>query len=332
MGWEVTVVDPSEEALARMEGIYTTRYGAWDPAIVRAKLGEEKQGGFDVILLGTPPHVRIDLARKALAEKPKVLQLEKPLTTPLLEGLDAFLSEYASQSETIGIVGYDHALAESVVAARDIVSSGVLGTIETVDVNFREHWKGIFAAHPWLSGPKDSYLGYWKKGGGAGNEHSHALHLWYNLASASPDFGNPKTANVSFDMRRDGEVEYDAVFALVAETDKGKIGRVDQDVLTLPVRKRAYIQGTDGALEVLVNGSPEGDIVRTFKADGTVEEKLFPKKRPDDFYREMLHIDDLIAGRATKEASPISLESGVRVARTLASAYKAPGRIELPGA
>ena len=61
----------------------------------------------------------------------------------------------------------------------DLNNNNDFGEIKTIDVNFREHWGGIFAAHPWLSGPKDSYLGFWERGGGAIGEHSHAkFNLW----------------------------------------------------------------------------------------------------------------------------------------------------------
>ena len=58
-----------------------------------------------------------------------------------------------------------------------------LQSVETIDVEFREHWGGIFAAHPWLEGPQDSYLGFWDRGGGASGEHSHAINLWQFFAS-----------------------------------------------------------------------------------------------------------------------------------------------------
>ena len=39
----------------------------------------------------------------------------------------------------------------------------------------------VFAAHPWLSGPWETYLGYTERGGALA-EHSHALNLWQYLA------------------------------------------------------------------------------------------------------------------------------------------------------
>lgn len=55
---------------------------------------------------------------------------------------------------------------------------------------------------------------------------------------------------------------------------------------------------------------------------GEVVEKIFPKTRPDDFYREMLHIDALLAGRIRPDESPVSLASGVNVMEVLAAAHK----------
>ena len=69
-------------------------------------------------------------------------------------------------------------------AALDQIRSGVLGRPLTAIAEFREYWGGIFDAHPWLSGPSDSYLGFWRRGGGASGEHSHAINIWQFFARA----------------------------------------------------------------------------------------------------------------------------------------------------
>lgn len=323
MGWEVVVVDKDPEALRRMkEEIYPKRYGAWDEAIQLFTSDQESKGGFDIIAIGTPPDIRMKLALQALAEKPKILQLEKPLCAPTLEGLDDFLKSYeAVKNETAVIVGYDHAVAESI---EWVVSElPKIGEVETLDVEFREHWGGIFAAHPWLSGPEDSYLGYWKRGGGAGGEHSHALHLWQYLARHA-GLGVWERVNAAMEFRRENGTDYDAVSAFVFRTDKGRIGRAVQDVITKPTRKWVRLQGKSGFIEWLCGGSPEGDVVRYAFGDESGE-KVFPKKRPDDFYRETLHMQALLDGKIKKEDSPLSLESAVSVVRLLAEAYKIGG-------
>ena len=109
-------------------------------------------------------------------------------------------------------------------------------------MEFREHWAGIFAAHPWLDGPKDSYLGFSKRGGGASGEHSHAINLWQHFARG---VGAGEVVEVSAAMAyvREGGLDYDKLCLLNLRTESGLVGRVVQDVVTLPPRKWARIQG-----------------------------------------------------------------------------------------
>ena len=322
LGWEVTLIDVDPEALRRSrEEIYPKRYGAWDSGIRLVTADQEPRGGFDIIFIGTPPDIRMSLAVRALEEKPKILQLEKPLCAPTLEGLDQFLEQYYAQKDTLAVVGYDHGVAESVEAMIGLLKSRAIGEVETLDVEFREHWQGIFSAHPWLKGPQDSYLGFWQRGGGAAGEHSHALHLWQLLAKEAGLGVWSKIASV-MDMRRVDGAEYDAIASFSILTDKNKIGRVVQDVVTLPVRKWARLQSKEGFIEWHCGGHPEGDLLRWGIKSGALQEKIFSKKRPDDFYREVLHIRDILEKKVNPLDSPISLESGVAVMKVVSAAHQ----------
>lgn len=322
MGWIVTVVDSDPKALERMKNeIYPARYGAWDSSIQLRKTGEEERHGFDIVMIGTPPHVRTTLALKVLAEKPKVLFLEKPLSFPFDPKLKALTTAVKRARNTKVFVGYDHAVAASTRKVAEIIRSRVIGEPLTFDVEFREHWEGIFKAHPWLSGPKDSYLGYWKKGGGASGEHSHALHLALYLSQLA-GFGAWKRILPLFQLVKKKPTVYDAVAAFTVKTASGKIGRVVQDVITKPTRKWVRIQGDRGFVEWQCNGHPTGDVVRHTTPDGSVAETIVPKKRPDDFYEEVLHIDAVLRGETKMAESPISFASGVTVMQILESAWK----------
>jgi len=315
-GHEVIVVDPDLDALARMRrDIYPSRYGSWDSDIKLYPLGNEPQGGFDIIVLGTPPDVRVTLAHQALEEKPRALLLEKPLCGPReFEALE-HLERRIMQENVFAFVGYDHAVSTSVEFMRSQLGAGSIGDIETIDVEFREYWGGIFAAHPWLSGPSDSYLGYTARGGGASGEHSHALHLWLVLANAS---GWKPVSNLSSMLHMAGD--YDDLAAFTLRTGNGSIGRVVQDVLTKPPRKWARVQGARGALEWYCNGVPGHDVVRVVSSDAEVEEVLFAKKRPDDFFTEVRHIEAVLAGAFPYQSSPIHIGTGVQVMKILNTA------------
>ena len=50
-------------------------------------------------------------------------------------------------------VGYNHTLGRNTVLAEEILRSGLTGPVATISARTREHWGGIFKAHPWLLGP-----------------------------------------------------------------------------------------------------------------------------------------------------------------------------------
>ncbi|MEK7170242.1 MAG: Gfo/Idh/MocA family oxidoreductase [Patescibacteria group bacterium] len=326
MGWDVTIVDVDEKALTRTKNeLYPVRYGAWDSAITLATPDKVKKGGFDIIMIGTPPQVRMKLALEALQEEPKILQLEKPLTMPFDAGLRAFAKAYAAQKKTTVVLGYDHAIGKSIGRVAKLLREKAIGEVLTLDVEFREHWQGIFKAHPWLRGPQDSYLGFWKKGGGASGEHSHALHLFGYLAKEA-GLGTWKKVASALKVEKSGGTEYDSIAAFTLELTGGKIGRVVQDVITLPTRKWIRVQGTEGFIEWHCNGTASGDVVLYMSKRGELKEEIFAKTRPDDFYEEMLHIQAILDKEVSEKESPVSFASGLAVMEVLETAWKNPSQ------
>lgn len=321
IGWDVAVVDIDPEALERMKNeIYPKRYGAWDEKIELFGAGKEPKSGFDIIVIGTPPDSHIKLAVSAIKEKPRLLHIEKPLCTPDLSGIDEFRALMKEYPQVIVTVGYDHVVSEGMDEVTRLIKEGTFGNILTLDSEFRLHWKGIFAAHPWLAGPWETYLGYWKRGGGAGGEHSHALHLWQHFASV---LGWGKIAEVQSMLfeREENGAEYDAIAAFNLKAENGQMGRVIQDVVTIPVRNWVKLQGEKGFIEWHIGGVPEGDLIR-YQVDGeALVENIVPKKRPDDFYREVQHYQKLISGEIKPEDSPLSFERGLNVMHILKEAH-----------
>lgn len=323
LGWQVDLVDNDPKALERTRAeIYPARYGAWDPEIGLHHAGEAPTGGYDFIFIGTPPDSHMPLALAALAaleERPRAILVEKPLCTPSMEGAAA-LAAGARERGIAVFCGYDHAVAPGVSAAVDPGTLEALGEPLTLDVEFREHWQGIFNAHPWLAGPADSYLGYWRRGGGALGEHSHALNLWQRLALA---LGKGRVAAVSalIEYVEEGGAAYDRLAALNLVTETGFMGRVVQDVVTRPPRKWARIQGRDGFVEWHNALRPGEEAALVGNNEGVVEEKPFPKTRPDDFIRELTHIETALR-EGTEADSPIALERALDTMLVIAAAHR----------
>ncbi|OUU22465.1 MAG: hypothetical protein CBB97_14930 [Candidatus Endolissoclinum sp. TMED37] len=316
LDWDVTIVDIDPLALKRTkESIYPSRYGTWDPKINLKLSNDQAIGNFDLICIGTPPNCHIQLANEALDEKPKALLIEKPLTSPDLLGCQELFEKAKSLSIPV-FVGYDHAVSKSIIKLKNEIKKINSNEFTTLDVEFREHWGGIFAAHPWLSGPKESYLGFTKKGGGASGEHSHALHLWQSIALFT-NKGRVSTVQASMNFINEDGLEYDSITAFNLVTETGFFGRCIQDVITNPPRKFLRLQGINSGYEWECNPIPDRDIIKIQKNDGNSKLEEIVKKRPEDFITELKHIEDAIK---SKKESPISLEKGLETMMVLAAA------------
>src|SRR3989344_4020047 len=322
-GWEVCVVDNDANALNRMkEEIYPKRYGAWDDGIKLYKTGEDPKGGYDVILIGTPPDAHLKIGLHVLKEEaPKVLQMEKPLCSPTLEGLKEFLDELKKNPETKVVVGYDHIVAENTLKAEEILSSGVFKNVLSMDCEFRSHWKNIFDAHPWLSGPKDTYLGFWRRGGGAGGEHSHGLNLWQHFSHV---LGAGRVAEVGaiFDFVESDGASYDRSCFLNLATERGLVGRVVHDVITLPKKKFLQLQCENGSVGWHNDVTKTSDQVIVQEQGKDKQVLDIQKTRVEEFSREIEHIRGIIEGRVNAADSPIRLARAVDTMCVLAAAVQ----------
>jgi predicted dehydrogenase len=319
LGCDVVVCDISTDALDRMRReVYPSRYGAWDEQIQLMHPNDAPTNGFDLICIGTPPDSHLPIAIRALEEAPKALQIEKPLCTPNLAGVTDFSARFSDHGTRI-FVGYDHVVGRAAQRLSELLAQQAVGDIATFDVEFREHWGGIFKAHPWLNGPADSYLGFWKRGGGASGEHSHAVNFWQHIGHL---LGGGRVIEVNASLRyvNSGQVDYDDLCFCHLRTENGFVGRVVQDVVTRPVKKEALIVGSRGTLRWINGYSPIADaiVVSTAEAPPTIAE--VPKTRPDDFISELQHIDDSLEPNAPP--SPLSIERGLDTMLVVAAAHR----------
>jgi predicted dehydrogenase len=215
-------------------------------------------------------------------------------------------------------VGYDHVVGAAALAAVRALEARKLGNLTTLDVEFREYWGGIFAAHPWLDGPHDSYLGFWKRGGGASGEHSHALNLWQHFAHAA-GAGRVVAVTANLDYVNDGRTDFDRLCLMNLETESGLLGRTVQDVVTQPPRKWARLQGDEGFIEWHCGFAPGRDAVSISTGAAGSETKEFEKTRPEDFIQELKHIADALD--ANESPADISLTRGLDTMLVIAAAH-----------
>jgi predicted dehydrogenase len=318
MGWSVDICDVDPKALERTQNmIYPSRYGKWDEEIRLYENKDAPKGKYDLIFIGTPPDVHLTLALGALDEKPKAILIEKPVCGPSL----ALADEFYKKAEKLGIptfVGYDHIVGKASRITSHVSKTSGLGQVVTLDVEFREHWGGIFGAHPWLSGPADSYLGFSDRGGGASSEHSHAANLWQHFAY---EIGAGRIVEVQamLDFVEDAKVKYDRLCVMNFRTENGLIGRCVQDVVTHPPRKWARIQHVDGYVELHVGKEPGVDVVASSLPGRIQQEQRISKTRPDDFIEELKHIQEALS--SNPKESPIHIRHGLDTMLVVAAAH-----------
>ncbi len=318
LGWHVDLCDLDPAALERTRSsIYPERYGQWDEGIVLHVAGDAPIGGHDAIFVGTPPDSHLALARAAIAEGPSLVHLEKPVCPPDLLGADALVAS-ARENDVVVTVGYDLVLGAAFLRMESLIEELPLGPIQTIDVETREHWGGIFEAHPWLDGPKDSYLGFWERGGGSAGEHSHGLNMWQHLAQLV-GAGHVIEVSAAADYVEEGGLSYDKLMAANLKTESGLVGRCIQDVVTRPARKWARVQGTDGFVEWEYGGAPGMHVVRYGVEGEETQQEMFEARRHEDFIAEVRHMEQLLEGDI--ESSPIDISRGLDTMLVIAAAH-----------
>jgi predicted dehydrogenase len=318
--WQVTICDRDPAALRRTQDeIYPSRYGSWDGEIRLAEMDDVTSEAFDIVIVGTPPDSHIPIALRQLeCAPPALLFLEKPLCPPSLEGCKE-LSDAAAATGCFVGVGYNHTLTRNTMLAEAWLSENPIGEIVTISALTREHWGGIFGAHPWLDGPHDSYLGFTARGGGALGEHSHAINIWQHFALLT-GHGRVVEVQAMLDWVDKDGCRYDRIAQLNVRTESGLVGTIVQDVVTKPARKWLRLQGRDGYLEWEVGVDPTHDAIRTGLRDGEPELTLIEKTRPDDFLPEIDHMAALLEG--PRDTSPVALERGIDTMLVIAAALR----------
>jgi len=320
MGWDIVLCDVDPEALNRTKRlIYPQRYGEWDDKIELCLCKDVPHRDYDLVIIGTPPDSHVELAITVLKEdKPRLLLIEKPACTPDLARTQELL-ELAEKSSTYVCVGYNHVLGRATLEAEKIIDSGAIGNCICIEAGFKEHWGGIFDAHPWLSGPHESYLGFWERGGGACGEHSHAINIWQHFAHCLK-LGRAVEVSSTMDMIQEDNVYYDRICNISLKSEKGHYGYIVQDVVTAPTKKHVRIQGDRGFLEWYVNWDVRGDAIIYQGGGETIKQIPISKKRTDDFRWEVEHLEQIMSGGITD--SPISLQRGLDTMMVIAAAYR----------
>ena len=315
-GWEIVLSDNDPEALKRTRNeIYPDRYGRWDEGIRLINSNEDMERSCDIVILCTPPDTHIQLAKEiVMTSSPKILLIEKPLTTPKLVGCEELLDFVENKDIFVG-VAYNQVLTKKTITSNEILQKGILGKPLTIISVYREHWRNMNAAHPWLSKPGDYYLGFIECGGGVCNEHSHAISIWQHFSYVA-NMGRITEVSAMLDFVNEGQAYYDVMSQINVKTEKNLIGTIVQDIVSDPPKRFLRIQGTQGFFEWHIDWSEKKDVLRYSDEQKDLHEMSFDKNR---FGGIIDHLEDILNGKVKE--SPISLEKGLETMMVVAAAH-----------
>lgn len=317
LNWNTEVFDLEVSALNRLKSdIYPSRYGMFDESIklkVMADFGKSEIGVYDVILIGTPPDTHYSVLLQAVALKPKVIMIEKPITGPDMDQISKLREIFSNNPEIVFLCGYNHKVNIVTVIAEQLIHNFMKEDFVSLEVHWQESWTGILKAHPWLESHNSSYLGFFKRGGGALFEHSHGIDMWLHFSQIL-GLGKVDAVNAFATFEKDefGNPQFDTYIEVNLETVLGFSGRVTQDVTTLPSKKQVEIVSKSHSLVVGYNDHTLGDyiLLTEFKSGQEIFRLAIEKSRPFDFDLEIREIAGVLHAVKSSQVVTSSL-SGI---------------------
>ena len=290
IGWQVYITDISNKALERMRNqIYPSRYGRWDNNIIQLSFDNvfKLKNKFDIIIIGTPPstHYKIYSLCKKNLNYNKVL-IEKPISNYLDKKIFNLNKDI---NNSLIFCGYNHTVNPSLEYFFKNLKK-LKNNIENVFIDWKEGWSGILGAHPWLKDEFDSYLGDYKKGGGALQEHSHGLHL---LVCILKILRVNKHQNLykKIYYKKKGKIKYDYFSSLTFEAKK-IFFNYETDLITFPAEKKIYVGLKNGYIKWTCNIIKNQDLVIIKYKNKEIVQK-FKKTRSSEFVNELIHLDKI---------------------------------------
>lgn len=312
LGYNISVTDISSKSLRLMKTkIFPKRYKTWDQNIKlvsHTDLKESlKKNTYDLAIIGTPPDTHLQIFNQIKYYNIKNILIEKPLCS-FKQNENLFL-RYPKNLKVF--CGYNHSVSKSFNYFVKKIQNKKFSFIK---VNWNESWHGILGAHFWMKNEYDSYLGDYKMGGGALQEHSHGLHLMLIVSKILKiNINRKKIKSISM-LKSLRKKKYDVLNLINYISNKVSLF-LEINLINNPPIKNLICFSNRRTLEYVVNYRPGFDAVIEV-IDNKSKVKLFKKDRSSDFIDEIQHIFS-IKSKLQYQLSPINLKYGIDTIKTI---------------
>jgi len=295
--------------------LYPKRYGNWDNKIKFISYQDvlETNNIYDLIIIGVPPKNHLILLKKCFVYlKFKKILVEKPLC--VFNQSFSFIKRQKYKNKIY--CGFNHSISKSFLFLINLILKKKIGKIKNIEINWKEDFKLILKAHPWIKSLKQSYLSNLNKGGGGCHEYSHAVHLAIIFKNIL--FKNKIQISQSIVYKKKKNLYYDSV-AQITFKDKLRSINLNIDTISNPCQKNIKLFGDKGTIfwERKIEKNYEKIEIRKSK---NLDYKFFKLTRRDDFINQIRSL--LFKKKRYNDLSNIKLRSAVEVMNILKKIFK----------
>ena len=280
---DVTICDTNLLQFNYMKNIlYPNRYGKWDNKIEFISYNKifKSNNSYDLIIIGVPPKNHLMLIKKCFDNLNfKKILVEKPLC--VFNQNFSFIKKRKYKDKIY--CGFNHSISRSFLFLTDLISRKKIGKIKKVEINWKEDFKLILRAHPWLKNINQSYLSNLKIGGGGSHEYSHAIHLAIILRKML--LRNKISIRKNIVYKKNAKIFYDSKTQITLYDNLREIN-LNIDTISNPCKKNIILFGDKGKIlwERKIEKNYEKVEIRNSK---NTKSKLFKLTRRDDFINQI---------------------------------------------
>lgn len=263
--------------------LYPNRYGKWDKKIriVNYKNVFNDNKKYNLIVLGVSPFNHLKLLKKCVKylNFNRVL-VEKPLFTFNQKIDEKFFLKYKKKI----YCGFNHEISSSILFVKNFLKKKK--NLNSINIYWKESFKYLLKAHPWLKGINETYLSDIKYGGGVLHEFSHAVHLTKSFKNLLKFPNKFKFESEILYKKINKNKKYDYLSKIFFKNESFKISTLI-DGISMPPQKKIIIKSDDEELlwERLSKKSIEQ--IKIYKNKKLYFNKIYKVTRPQDFITQM---------------------------------------------
>lgn len=280
----VFITDINFEQLDYLKNkLYPNRYGKWDNKIriVNYKDIFDYKKKYDLIVLGVSPFNHLKLLKRCIKYLDfKRVLVEKPLFT-FNQKID---KKFFSKNKKKIYCGFNHELSSSILFVKKFLKKKK--NLKHLNIYWKESFKYLLKAHPWLKNLKETYLSDIKYGGGVLHEFSHAVHLTKslkNLLKISKEFKfESKILYRTVSKNR----KYDYLSKISFKSENLNISTII-DGISISPQKKIIIKSNDEELVWERLSKKNIEQIKIYKNKRLYINKTYKVTRPQDFITQM---------------------------------------------